>query len=92
MSLLEHPTAQTLLADAELSAADVRGCSQRLERFMQRYLPRFYRDEQRALAEIVVQGSVGGKQFNRWPSGRAARHSRHRRRRGSRRGSERERP
>jgi SRSO17 transposase len=58
MSLLEHPTAQTLLADAELSAASVRGCSQRLQRFLQRYLPCFYRVEQRALAEVVIQGQL----------------------------------
>ena len=58
MSLLEHPTAQTLLADAEISAASLRGCSHRLERFLQRYLPRFYRKEQRALAEVVVQGKL----------------------------------
>ena len=58
MSLLEHPTAQALLADAEISAASVRGCSQRLQRFLQRYLPRFYRQEQRVLAEVVVQGKL----------------------------------
>jgi SRSO17 transposase len=58
MSLLEHPTAQSLLADAEISAASVRGCSQRLERFLQRYLPCFYRIEQRALAEVVIQGKL----------------------------------
>jgi SRSO17 transposase len=58
MSLLEHPTAQALLADAEISAASVRGCGQRLGRFLQRYLPRFYRQEQRVLAEVVVQGKL----------------------------------
>jgi SRSO17 transposase len=58
MSLLEHPTAQALLADAEVSAASVRGCGHRLQRFLQRYLPRFYRVEQRALAEVVVQGKL----------------------------------
>jgi SRSO17 transposase len=58
MSLLEHPTAQALLADAEISAASVRGCRQRLERFLQRYLPCFYRKEQRVLAEVVVQGKL----------------------------------
>ena len=58
MSLLEHPTAQALLADAEVSAADVRGCRQRLQRFLQRYLPRFYRQEQRELAEVVLQGKL----------------------------------
>ena len=40
MSLLEHPTAQALLADAEVSPADVVGCRRRLETFLQRYLPR----------------------------------------------------
>jgi SRSO17 transposase len=58
MSLLEHPKAQALLADAEISAASVRGCGLRLARYLQRYLPRFYRVEQRALAEIVVQGKL----------------------------------
>ena len=36
MSLLEHPQAQALLDDAEVSAADVRGCQHRLQRFLQR--------------------------------------------------------
>jgi SRSO17 transposase len=58
MSLLEHPTAQALLADAEVTAADVRGCSHRLERFLHRYLPRFYREEQRELARVVLQGKL----------------------------------
>jgi SRSO17 transposase len=56
--LLEHPEAQALLADAEVSAADVRGCRGRLRRFLQRYLPLFYREEQRELAEVVVQGKL----------------------------------
>src|ERR1700722_20959025 len=58
MSLLEHPTAQALLGDAELSAADVRGCRRRLERFLKRYLPCFYREEQRELAQVVLQGKL----------------------------------
>jgi SRSO17 transposase len=58
MSLLEHPIAQALLADAEVSASDVRGCRQRLERFLRRYLPRFYREEQRELAQVVLQGKL----------------------------------
>jgi SRSO17 transposase len=58
MSLLEHPRAQALLADAEVSAAAVRGCGQRLERFLRRYLPCFYREEQRALAHVVLQGKL----------------------------------
>jgi SRSO17 transposase len=58
MSLLEHPRAQALLADAEVSAEVVRGCRQRLERFLQRYLPRFYRVEQHDLARVVLQGKL----------------------------------
>jgi SRSO17 transposase len=58
MSLLEHPTAQVLLADAEVSATAVAGCRQRLQSFLQRYLPRFYRVEQHELAEVVLQGKL----------------------------------
>jgi SRSO17 transposase len=58
MSLLEHPTAQALLADAELSAAEVAGCRRRLLAFLQRYLPRFYRVEQHELALVVLQGKL----------------------------------
>ena len=54
MSLLEHPTAQALLADAEVSAAAVAGCRRCLERFLQRYLPCFYRVEQHELARVVL--------------------------------------
>jgi SRSO17 transposase len=62
MSLLEHPTAQALLADAELSASDVDGCRRRLEDFLQRYLPRFYRLEQHELALVVLQGKLSNLQ------------------------------
>jgi SRSO17 transposase len=58
MSLLEHPKAQALLADAEVSPAAVRGCQERLQRFLRRYLPKFYREEQRALAQVVLQGKL----------------------------------
>jgi len=58
MSLLEHPTAQALLADAEVSAADVAGCCLRLELLLTRYLPRFYRVEQHELARVVLQGKL----------------------------------
>src|SRR3984957_642036 len=58
MSLLEHPTAQALLDDAEVSAADVRGCRRRLERFFERYLPCLYREEQRELTRVVLQGNL----------------------------------
>jgi len=60
MSLLEHPTAQSLLADAELSVASVRSCGRRLERFLARYLPCFYRVEQRELARVVLEGKLSG--------------------------------
>src|SRR5439155_2027339 len=46
------------LADAEISAAAVRGCRGRLERFLRRYLPCFYREEQRALARVLLQGKL----------------------------------
>ncbi len=36
MSLLDFPEAQALLADAEVSAAQVAGCRRHLERFLQR--------------------------------------------------------
>jgi SRSO17 transposase len=58
MSLLEHPKAQALLADAEVSPVAVRGCRERLQRFLRRYLPRFYREEQRELAEVVLHGKL----------------------------------
>jgi hypothetical protein len=69
MSLLEHPTAQALLADAEISAASVRGCSQRLQRFLQRYLPRFYRQEQRVLALQRSEASKLSWSLQPGPSG-----------------------
>src|SRR5881275_2314510 len=58
MSLLDHPRAQELLADAEVSADAVRSCQLRLQLFLRRYLPRFYRVEQHALAEVVLQGKL----------------------------------
>jgi SRSO17 transposase len=59
-SILEHPTAQALLDDATLSPAAVAACRGRLTRFLRRYLPRFYRDEQRQLATVVVEGHLSG--------------------------------
>jgi SRSO17 transposase len=58
MSLLERPQARLLLSDAEVSAAAVRACRARLEQFLRRYLPHFYRKEQRELAHVVVQGKL----------------------------------
>jgi SRSO17 transposase len=60
MSLLEHPKAQALLADATLTPAAVRNCHDHLTQFLQRYLPRFYRDEQRQLATVLIEGRLSG--------------------------------
>jgi SRSO17 transposase len=60
MSLLEHPQAQVLLADAQVTAGQVQGCRRRLERFMERYVPLFYRKEQGHNARIVVEGLLSG--------------------------------
>src|SRR3954447_23813649 len=60
MSLLEHPDAQVLLADAVVTPDEVRGCQDRITDFLQRYLPRFYRDEQRAHATLVIRGLLSG--------------------------------
>src|SRR4051794_641653 len=57
-SLLEHPRAQALLADAEVSAGDLRRCTYHLEVFLARYFPRFYRVEQHDLARAVLRGKL----------------------------------
>src|SRR5437588_4876904 len=62
MSLLDHPAAQALLADAEVSAVAVAGCRRRLGAFLRRYLPRFYRIEQHELARVVLQGKLSALQ------------------------------
>src|SRR5262249_12417252 len=62
MSLLDHPDARTLLADAVLTPEAVRGCEGRLAAFLGRYLPHFRRLEQRANATLVVHGLLGGLQ------------------------------
>jgi len=58
MSLLERQEAQLLLRDAEVSTNTVRGCRQRLTAFLRRYLPWFYRREQREHAEVVLRGRL----------------------------------
>ena len=62
MSLLEHPDAQALLADAVVTPEQVRGCQDRITTFLQRYLPRFYRAEQRTHATLVIRGLLSGLQ------------------------------
>ena len=59
-SLLEQSQARALLADAKVTSGQVEDCGRRLGRFMQRYLPWFYRKEQRGNARIVVQGLLSG--------------------------------
>jgi SRSO17 transposase len=61
-TLLEHPTAQELLAQTEVEPSTIRRCAQHLTRFIQRYLPFFYRDEQRQHADIILQGKLTGLQ------------------------------
>jgi SRSO17 transposase len=60
MSLLDHPDAQALLADAAVTPDQVRGCQDRLTAFLERYLPHFYRIEQRTNATLVIRGLVSG--------------------------------
>jgi SRSO17 transposase len=62
MSLLEHPDAQALLADATVTPEQVRGCQDRITTFLQRYLPRFSRAEQRTHATLVIRGLLSGLQ------------------------------
>lgn len=62
MSLLEHAKAQALLAEAEVTADAVRGCKERLTCFLERYLPLFYRVEQRELAQVVIEGKLSNLQ------------------------------
>jgi SRSO17 transposase len=60
MSLLDHPEAKALLDDAEVSPDDVRGCRGHITRFLKRYLPLFYRQEQRGHAAAFVRGLLSG--------------------------------
>ncbi len=60
MSLLECPEAQALLADAEVSPGDVRGGRAHIAQFLKRYLPLFYRREQREHAATFVRGLLSG--------------------------------
>lgn len=58
MSILEHPTAQALLDEAVLTEEQVVELSQRIQPFLQRYLPRFQREEQRFNAELILKGKL----------------------------------
>lgn len=58
--LLQRREARALLRDAELHWATVRGCQERLTLFLQRYLPLFYRAEQREHVRVVLEGKLSG--------------------------------
>lgn len=60
MTLLDHPEAKALLDDAVVSPDDVRGCRDHIARFLKRYLPLFYRQEQRDHAVAFVRGLLSG--------------------------------
>src|SRR5258708_35641197 len=61
-AILEHPEAQQLLEQTEVTPTTVQRCARRLTQFIQRYLPFFYRDEQRQHAQIILQGKLTGLQ------------------------------
>jgi SRSO17 transposase len=62
MDILDHPQAQALLADAELSARSVRSCADHLTAFIGRYLPLFRRHEQSGHADTILRGKLTGLQ------------------------------
>ncbi len=60
MDLLDHPDAQPLLDDARPDPEGLRPCAGRLEDFVRRYLPFFYRQEQREHARTILRGKLTG--------------------------------
>jgi SRSO17 transposase len=58
--LLEHPQAQALLEQTDIAPDDVRACARHLTAFLQRYLPCFYRNEQRGHADTILRGKLTG--------------------------------
>jgi SRSO17 transposase len=62
MSLLDSPQALALLEDAVVPIAVVNCVREDLKPFLDRYLPLFYREEQRELALVVVEGKLSGLQ------------------------------
>jgi SRSO17 transposase len=61
-TILEHPEAQALLEQTDVAPAVVNSCSRRLTAFLQRYLPCFYRQEQRQHAATILRGKLTGLQ------------------------------
>ncbi len=60
MSLLDSAEAVVLLEDARVPLEVVTALRQDWTAFLHRYLPLFYRDEQRELATVVVEGKLSG--------------------------------
>jgi SRSO17 transposase len=58
MTILEHPEAQALLADAVLTVEQVVEIGARIEPFLRRYLPLFQRREQRSNARHILEGKL----------------------------------
>ena len=56
MSILDASEAQVLLEEAVVLPEALRACRRRLGRFVARYLPLFYRKEQRFNAQVVLRG------------------------------------
>jgi SRSO17 transposase len=61
-TILEHPAAQALLAQTEVTPATVNACARHLTPFIQRYLPFFARDEHRCHADTILRGKLTGLQ------------------------------
>ncbi len=69
-TILEHPTAQALLEQTDVAPETVNSCSRRLTTFIQRYLPCFYRKEQRCHADTILAANspaCNAKPPNRLP-------------------------
>lgn len=60
MTILEHPEARAILADAVFTPAQVAALAGRLADFLPRFLAHFQRSEQRANAEAIWQGKLSG--------------------------------
>ncbi len=58
MSLLQSPEALALLDEALVPVEALHGGLRRLAGFLERYLPCFYRKEQRVLAAVVLEGRL----------------------------------
>ena len=58
MTILEHPEAQALLADAVLCPEQIEELSSRLQPFRERSLPLFRRAEQRSHARFLLLGKI----------------------------------